>query len=200
MSATLAPPSSAPIPRRARFTCDEFHDMGDSGALEGRSVILVDGEILDMPNPNPPHDVAVGLIDYTLKTLFPLPNYWVRIQTGFPTTRDTDPVPDIAVVPGSPRDYPKKHPRKAVLIVEVSESSLAFDTDEKADLYAAAGIDDYWVVDLVNRQLHIYRDPVVDGASPRGFSFRTRNLFGPSDSISPLALPSATIAVADLLP
>jgi Uma2 family endonuclease len=200
MSATLAPPPIAPIPRRALFTSDEFHDMGDSGALEGRSVILVDGEILDMPNPNPPHDAVVGIIDYVLKAIFPLPNYWVRIQTGFPTTTDTDPVPDLAVVPGSPRDYPKKHPRVAVLIVEVADSSLAFDRSEKADLYAAAGIEDYWVVDLVNHQLLVFRDPVADSASRRGSSYRTKLALGPTDTVSPLAKPTAIISVADLLP
>lgn len=199
MSVTLAPPPVVPIPRRALFTCDEFHDMGDSGALEGRSVILVDGEILDMPNPNPPHDAAVSLIDYLLKDLF-RPGFIVRIQTGFPTTLDTDPVPDIAVVPGHPRDYLRSHPRQALLIVEVADSSLPFDRSEKADLYAAAGIADYWVVDLVNNQLLVFRDPVADSTSRRGSSYRTKLSLGPADTVSPLAKPTATISVADLLP
>lgn len=202
MSAVLTspPPTKPAHARRALFSCDEFHDIGDSGALEGRSVILVDGEILDMPNPNPPHDSAVGIADYVFKSLFPPPNFWVRIQSGFPTTLDTDPVPDLAIVPGGPRDYPRKYPKKALLVLEVADSSLAFDRDEKAELYAAAGIADYWVVDLVNRQLLVFRDPKPDAQSVRNFTYQTRLTYGPAESVSPLANPTASVAVADLLP
>lgn len=198
MSALLAPPRT--FPTRHMVTCQEFHDMGDAGVLEGRSVILVDGEILDMPNPNPPHDLAVGLADYLLKTHFRLPQYWVRIQSGFPTSTDTDPVPDLVVVPGSPRDYPHQHPRQAVLIVEVADSSLSYDRHEKADLYAAAGIEDYWVIDLVNRQLHVFREPVEDDQSERQFRFRNRMTLNPDQFISPLVNSQIRISVSDLLP
>ncbi len=181
-----------------RWTCEEFHNIGDSGMLEGRSVILVDGEILDMPNPNPPHDSIVGIADYKLKEIFQ-PGYWVRIQSGLPTALNTDPVPDLAVVRGSPRDYFTQHPRTAVLVVEVSDTSLDYDVGVKSNLYAAAGILDYWVIDVNGRQLIVFRDPIPDAAAPRGFRYNTTQLLNVGDTIVPLAATTA-IAVADLLP
>ena len=200
MPAVLSPPQQKTSnAKRALFSCDQFHNMGDAGGFEGRSVILVDGEILEMPNPNPPHDTAVTLTDYLLKDLFKN-GFIVRIQTGFPTSTDTDPVPDLAVVPGHARDYSRKHPRKAVLVVEVADSSLAYDRNEKADLYAAAGIADYWVIDVVNRQLLVFRDPKPDALSIRNFTYQTRLALDATETVSPLAMPTANVAVADLLP
>ena len=185
-------------PRPHRWTCEEFHNIGDTGMLEGQSVILIDGEILRMPNPNPPHDSIVGIADYKLKEIFQ-PGYWVRIQSGLPTALDTDPVPDIAVVRGSPRDYFTQYPRTAVLVVEVSDSSFDYDVGVKSNLYAAAGILDYWVIDVNGRQLIVFRDPTPDAAAPRGFRYASTQILNVGDSITPLAA-TAAIAVADLLP
>lgn len=187
------------VPKPHRWTCEQFHDMGDANALEGHSVILVDGEILAMPNPSPAHDTATSLADYLLKDLF-RGTHTVRVQTGFPTTLDTDPVPDISVVPGSPRDYLRQHPRVAVLVIEVADSSLTYDIGEKSNLYAAAGIADYWVIDVNTPQLFVFRDPVPDPSAPRGFRYNTIRTLNRGDSIAPLAQPAATITVADLLP
>lgn len=199
MSTTALNPSSANWGRPYRWSCDEFHQLGDEGWFEGRHVILVNGEILDMPVPNPPHDTSVGLADYRFKQIFPPPAYWVRIQTGLVVGADTDLAPDVAVVPGTPRDY-IQHPRTALLVVEVSESSLAYDLGEKSNLYAAAGIADYWVVDLVHRQLHVFRDPQPDPAQPHGHAYQQHQAFGPTDAVAPLAATGSPVTVADLLP
>ncbi len=113
--------------------------------------------------------------------------------------RSIDPVPDLAVVAGSPRDYLQK-PTTAVLVIEISDSSLDYDTTTKASLYASAGIADYWVLDLKNRRLLVYRDPIADAAAP--FQFNYANIIEASAGamVSPLALPAGKIAVADLLP
>jgi len=198
-AATLSPPAVAFSPKTLRWTCDEFHDMGEYGMFEGRCVILLDGEVLEMPAPNPPHDAVVGMADYVLKGAFS-PGYWVRIQTGLPTGLDTDPVPDLAVVPGSPKDYLKSFPRKAVLVVEVADSSLAYDRSLKANLYAAAGVPEYWSLDVNGRDLKVFRNPIADSTAPRGFRYATAQTLIPTDSISPVELPHASIAVADLLP
>ena len=193
---TLVPKRFVPAPHR--WTCEEFHNIGDSGMLEGRSVILVDGEILDMPNPNPPHATATTLADYALKDLFRV-GHFVRVQTGLPTTENTDPAPDLAVIAGSPRDFAMTHPRTAVLVVEVSDSSFDYDVGVKSNLYAAAGILDYWVIDVNGRQLIVFRDPIPDAAAPRGFRYDTMQVLNVGDTIIPLAAQTA-IAVADLLP
>src|SRR5262245_22424455 len=88
-------------PQHRRWTCDEFHQLSDEGWFEGENLILVDGDLITMPAPNPPYDMAVGLADYLLKGLFGAA-YWVRVQSGLQLGQTTDPVPDIAVVPGSP--------------------------------------------------------------------------------------------------
>lgn len=195
-TATLPAPTFTPA--RLRWTCDTFHDVCDTGVFEGRNVILVDGEILEMPAPNPPHDMALTLADYQLKKLFAT-GFVVRVQMGLVFGLRTDPVPDIAVVTGSPRDY-TTHPRTAVLVVEVADSSLSYDRTDKASLYASAGVADYWVVDVAGRKVEVFRDPRPDGAQPFGAKYASATAFGPGDDITPLAGPGGSVPVAELLP
>jgi Uma2 family endonuclease len=82
----------------------------------------------------------------------------------------------------------------------VSETTLAYDRGRKASLYAASGIADYWIVNLVQRQLEIYRNPIADASQPFGFRYDQRTILNPNDHASPLAAPPARILVADLLP
>jgi Uma2 family endonuclease len=201
MTALLLPPKIGPTvaPQPHKWTCQEFHDMGDRGDFEGQSVILVDGEILDMPNPNPPHNGVVGIVDCKLREVFG-PRYWVRVQSSFATALDTDPVPDLAVVTGSPRDYLRQDPTTAHLIVEVSDSSLSYDIGEKSNLYAAAGIADYWVIDVNTPQLFVFRDPIADATAPRGFRYNTILALTANDTLEPLAAATLPVSVRDLLP
>jgi hypothetical protein len=106
----------------------------------------------------------------------------------------------VAVVPGTVSDYPREHPARPVLTVEVSESSLAMDRRHKGSLYARAGLDDYWVVNLVDRVLEVYREPVRDPEAPFGWHYARREVLDPSMLATPLAAPNAGIRVADLLP
>jgi Uma2 family endonuclease len=111
-----------------------------------------------------------------------------------------DPEPDLAVVTGNARDYLSAHPTTALLVMEISDSSLAFDTTDKAGIYAASNISDYWVVDLVNRQVIVFRNPQPDPTHPLGHGYASKTIFASGSSVSPLAAPQAAIAVADLLP
>jgi Uma2 family endonuclease len=115
----------------------------------------------------------------------------LRQQSPLVLGQDTDPEPDLAVVPGRPRDY-AAHPTTAELVVEVADSSLQFDTNEKRLLYARAGIRDYWVVDVSGRRLLVYRDPQAG-------DYATHQALGAADAVSPLAVPGAAVLVADLL-
>jgi hypothetical protein len=87
-----------------------------------------------------------------------------------------------------------------VLVVEVALSSLLLDRRHKGSLYARARLDDYWVVNLVDRRLEIYRDPVEDSAAPFGWRYASVQVLGPEFSASPLAAPAARVLVSDLLP
>jgi len=185
-------------PKRYHWTNEEFCNLGDAGVFEGRSVILVDGEILQMAMLNPPHDMSLSLTDYLLREIFRI-GHFIRVQTGLAVNDDTNLGPDLAVVIGSPRDY-KSAPRTAVLIVEVADTSLAYDRGEKSNLYAAAGIQDYWVIDVNGRELLIFREPIADAEAPRGYRYTSIQSLVATDSVTPLAAPEASIRVADMLP
>lgn len=160
-------------------------------------VELLEGEIITVTPQQSPHSASIGLVDVVLRQAFG-PSYWIRIQLPLIVDPDSEPEPDLAVVPGSPRDYVHDHPHTAVLVVEVADSTIAKDRTYKTRTYARAGIQEYWIVNLAERCLEVYRDPVA--SSGPASSYRSSQKFGPSDSLTPLAAPGATITVADLLP
>jgi Uma2 family endonuclease len=86
----------------------------------------------------------------------------LRIQLPLVLGEYDEPFPDIAVVSGSPRDYLSLHPTTALLVVEVSEASLKTDREVKGSLYAKAGIPEYWIVNLKERVVEVYREPAKD--------------------------------------
>jgi Uma2 family endonuclease len=203
-SATLLPrpASAAPIalgPRPKRWTAEEFHRAGDSGAFEHVRVMLIRGEILEMPVPNPPHSTSKALAEEVLRRVFST-GFVIRGENPLVLGRTTDPVPDLAVVAGSTRDYATAHPVTAVLVVEVADSSLDYDTTTKASLYASAGIADYWVVDLVNRRIIVFRDPQTDATQPFGARYATVTAHAPGQAVSPLAAPGSSVTVGEVMP
>ena len=185
------------IPKR--FTCAEFHQMGDMGWFEGRRAMLIEGEILEMPGPNPPHATITTKVDYALRPYFSQ-GYVIRNQSPLVLGQATDPEPDIAVVAGKLMDFYASHPTTAALVIEVADSTLGFDTTRKANLYAAARIADYWVVDLIGKRLLVFRDPQPDLSQPFGAKYATITAYVPPATISPLCAPLAVIPVAELLP
>src|SRR5947209_13323184 len=152
--------------------------------------MLIDGVILEEGPMNPPHAKTLGLVEEAVRTAFG-PGWWLRHQSPLILGQDLDPEPDLAVVPGRPRDY-AGHPTTAVLVVEVADASFDFDTNEKRLLYARAGIREYWVVDINGRRLLVYRDP-------RAGDYASQQALGPAEAVSPLAAPSVRVRVADLL-
>lgn len=103
-------------------------------------------------------------------------------------------------MPGSFRDHVGGHPARSVLVVEVSESSLALDREHKRSLYARAGLGDYWIVNLVDGILEVCRDPGPDPAASFGWRYRSVEVVGREASVSPLALPGVSVRVVGLLP
>jgi Uma2 family endonuclease len=174
-TATIGPvsPLFSHVPQRKRWSVPEFHRLCDEPEYENTRLMLIEGEILEMPNRNPPHSASLGLTLEALRSVFGS-GFWLRPQMPLVLGLSTDPMPDVPVVSGSPRDFSTTQPRTAALVVEISDASLSFDTREKANLYAAGGIPEHWVVDLVNRQLHIFRDPTIDGSQAFAAYYRTR--------------------------
>lgn len=184
-------------PRALRWNIDEYYRLGEMGFLRDQHVELINGRIFQMPPQGSSHYKTILLIERTLTTAFG-PNFTVRTQGPLSIGARSLPEPDVAVVPGSPRDY-DEHPKSALLVIEVSDSTLRFDRTRKALLYARAGIADYWIVNLVDQCIEIHRNPRRD-ADRRRFRYGDIRTMAATETIAPLAAPQAKIAVADLLP
>jgi Uma2 family endonuclease len=111
----------------------------------------------------------------------------------------SEPEPDVSVVAGTRASYRDAHPRTPLLIIEVSDSTLAYDRTRKASLCAMRGVADYWIVNIPEGQLEVRRDPRPDAGQPFGYGYARLEVLGPDSAVSPLAAPHVTISVADLL-
>jgi len=192
------PPRAKGITPR-RWTLTEYQNLAKAGFLDGLRTILIDGEILVVPNPGTHHDTALSLIFAFLQPLCPTGHY-LRNQQSFNVGTANDPAPDLALVPGVIRDYTNQAPTIALIIVEVADTSLALDTTTKAELYATAGVPEYWVIDLEHRQLIVFRDPQPLPKGLGATAYKTHLTFAPTDRVTPLSAPQASILVSELLP
>ena len=178
-----------------RWTREQYHRLIEAGFFEDGRVELLEGLIWDMASQLTPHTTGVRLATLALEDAF-AEGCEVRPQLPVILPDGTEPEPDIAIAPGTPLDYAEHHPRadELLLAVEVSDSTLVKDRGPKLASYARAWIAEYWIVNLVNRQLEVYRRP-----SPAGI-YADFTTYQPGQSIAPLNAPGKPIAVADLLP
>lgn len=153
---------------------------------------LLEGEIIEMSPEKSRHAAGIDLALDALRRAFG-PSHTIRVQHPLAVSGGSEPQPDLAVVPGSARDYVDRHPESASLVVEVSDTSLAYDRTKKARVYAQGGIPEYWIVNLVEAILEVHRDPGSDG-------YRTIVQLRSGDTVSPLGVEASTFAVSDLLP
>jgi Uma2 family endonuclease len=179
-----------------RITFDEYMEMiadGAFDALRDRRIELIRGELREMNPPGPDHSEAVSrLVEWSADQ--PIKNLVrVRVQDpiGIPKL-DSAPQPDLAWV--QVRRYSDRHPLpdEVLLLIEVADSSLESDCGEKAELYSEAGIQDYWVVSLPERLIHIFRRPQKTG-------FAEHRTAGFGEEIRPLAFPQFALSVTELL-
>jgi Uma2 family endonuclease len=185
--------------RTKHWTRLEYERLVDLGAFQpGERLELVGGALVVREPQGGPHATAVGLAEDALREAFGA-GWTVRAQSPIALDEDSEPEPDIAIVPGTRRDYRGGHPSHPVLIVEVADSSLPLDRREKASLYARARIADYWIVNLVDRLLEVYREPVADLDSPYGWRYRSTAILHAGDVVTPLARARSTVPVSDLL-
>ncbi len=181
--------------RTRRLTRDEYTRAAELGLFRPEEHLeLLDGDILVQMSPQKePHAVAVDDTAQALTAAFG-PGFYVRQQKPMVLGDDSEPEPDIVVVPGAPRDYLASHPKPADvrLLVEVADTALRLDRGRKRSAYARVRIPEYWILNLRERRLEIYRDPV-------GARYRSATTYGLSDIVTPLGAPRAIVHVADLL-
>jgi Uma2 family endonuclease len=195
--ATISPSSAV---RPYRWSRREYQKLNRVPGLFRRRVELLGGQITTMSALSVPHAVANGLTDRAISSAFG-PSFWVRNRAPLQLDRWSAPEPDFAVVPGRPGGYVDKgHPKIPLLVIEVSDATLSRDRRLKGPRYARAGYADYWIVNLVDNQLEVYRKAVADPSAKLGWRYSDVTVLKPSATISPLAAPAAVVAVADLLP
>src|SRR5205085_9281167 len=124
-------------------------------------VELIDGEVIRMTPQRDEHAMSLTLAEETARRAFGT-GYTYRVQMPFNISSSSEPEPDLVVVRGMPRSI-RKHPTTAVLVVEISDTTLMHDQRRKARLYASRGIRDYWIVNLIERRLEVRRRPTADG-------------------------------------
>jgi Uma2 family endonuclease len=178
----------------------EYERLVEKGVFDtGDRVELIDGLLIVAEPQSATHYTAIRLVERALGRAFG-EGWHTRTQAPIALDETSEPEPDVAVVRGHLRDYTAEHPADPVLVVEVALSSLALDRGHKASLYARAGRPEYWIVNLVDRVLEVYRDPAPSPTAAYGWDYATMEALGAGDRVRPLAAPAASIAVSDLLP
>ena len=182
-----------------RWTRNEYERLGEAGLFLDERLELIGGHLIVAEPKGTYHVTSVTMVGNALRAALPA-GWTVRLQDPIALDDDSEPEPDVAVVPGDLTDYLIQHPQRPVLIVEVAESSLAFDRREKASLYARGGVQDYWIVNLIDRVLEVYRDPIADPLERYRWKYQSVERVTTADSVALQVLPSVRIAVRDLLP
>lgn len=179
---------------RHRFTVSDYYRMGEAGCFApDQRVELLEGEIIDMMPIGPYHSGVVS----RLADLFHSINHgrwWVTNQNPVRLNNRSEPQPDVVLVRRDPSDYTRRHPQPddVLLLIEVSESSLDYDRGDKLAAYGKAGIEEYWLVNLQDGCVEVYRDPHYTG-------YAATTVLKPGDTASPAAFPDVQLDVAALL-
>ena len=183
-----------------RWTGADYDAVVEQGLFHQRHVELINGDIFETSPVSEPCAQAICLVDYALRPLFAAETTTVIIRSPMRLGESSRPEPDVAIVPGTPRQN-VAHPTTALLVVEVSESTLlAYDRQVKGPLYAAAGIADYWIVNLIDGVVEIHRQPMPDSGTVGGHRYGSVAVHKRGESIAPLAAQNASVKVDDLLP
>jgi Uma2 family endonuclease len=168
----------------------EYDRLVESGAFEHERIELLEGKLVAMSARGRPHVYGVTCLNRAL-VLALGERSLVQTQGPVAASDDSEPEPDIAVL--APGDYLDDHPRTALLVIEVAESSRRVDLGLKARLYAQMAVPDYWVLDLERRELVVHR-------RPEGERYREVRTFGETEKVSPLEFADAELALASVLP
>lgn len=176
------------------LTVQEYHLMAEIGILdEDERVELLGGQIVKMAAKGTAHGAGVKRTVELLQNLLGR-LVLISVQDPVRLNDNSEPEPDIALVVPDPLYYEDHHPTpsEVYLIIEVADRTLRKDLGIKATTYALSGIADYWVLDVNNRQLHVFREPNQDG-------YQSIAVLGDDASISPLQFPDISFAVRDML-
>jgi Uma2 family endonuclease len=172
------------------LTRTEFMKLGEEGFFDDERVELLFGVVVEMSPTDPAHDESVYQVAHRLAEAV-RGRAKVRTQSSFAARADSQPLPDVVIVPNEP--YWEDHPNHAYLIVEVARSSVQKDRGPKKLLYGITSVDEYWIVDHVTASVEVYRDHGKLG-------WKTFTAHARGETLRPLRFPDVKILVDDLLP
>jgi Uma2 family endonuclease len=178
-----------------RYTADSYFALVEQGLIDpDEKCELLDGIVVAMPPQEPLHASGVRRVDRALRRALG-PDVLVSSQLPLIAGASSVPEPDFAILPGQLEDYEKRHPTRALLVVEIADSSLAQDRLTKTRIYARAGIPDYWIVNLRHFVVEWYSDP-----DPDARVYRSQGDAIGATRLPLSAFPDVVLTAADLLP
>ena len=175
-----------------KWTVEDYHQIIESGVLEGKSVELLAGEIITMSPEKPIHSSRIDTVADYLRNIL---QGTAKVREAHPVTLDnSEPEPDIAIVRFEANNYVSRHPypQDIYLLIEVANNTLNKDLEEKSVIYAQNSVLEYWVIDLPHNKLWIFTQP-----EPNGYVNKQEVVTG---NINPVSFPSISIDVSKLLP
>lgn len=197
IEAPIPPTSTAVYPPRKRWTRAECNSLEATGLWDRERLELIEGELITKMSKKRPHMIAFTLILKWLTGAFGVDylNLEGPLDVAPEDNPTSEPEPDIAVLTKVATEYMKASPGASDvrLLIEVSDSTLAFDLGPKARLYARAGIADYWVLDVVNRRILVHRKPEAG-------RYTTVTAYAPGEAVAPLASLSQVFSVDTAFP
>ena len=177
---------------RKRFTVDEYHRMWDIDLFpEDKRFELIRGDILEMPDGRPQHSARVNRLTHLFMRRLG-DAVIVSVQNPFTADTYSEPVPDISILKPRPDFYSKRHPvpEDVLLLIEISQTTLRFDTWIKGPLYAEAGIAEYWIVNVEEDALEVRSEPVHG-------RYSRHDVFRRGERVTPRAFPGTTFLVEE---
>lgn len=168
--------------------------MAESGILQpDERIELLEGQIIQMAAKGTVHSASVSRIEQVLRHRLG-DRVLLRFQDPIRLNDYSEPEPDVAVVRPSPNFYETHHPTpsEVFLLIEVSDTTLKFDRETKAPAYGRSGIAEYWVLDVNDRKLHVYRMPDATG-------YQSEAILAEALTVAPLAFPDCMITIQEML-
>jgi len=186
--------------RKKLFTIDEYHRLVDLGFFtENDRIELIRGEIVEMAPKRTPHSVCNSLL---WKQLYELVGKQaeIRVQEPITLSSSSEPEPDVVIAKKKDDNYLTAHPtvEDIILVIEISDSTLKYDREIKLSLYAEAGINNYWIINLVDRNLEVYINPFSNDKNQ--FGYRNKSIILPSEEIDIPGFSDITFELITIFP
>ena len=177
-----------------RFSVEDYYRMAETGVLRpGKRVELLDGKIIDMSPIGPLHGGLVNRLSRLFNQLSK-GRWLVSAQNPLRLDDHSEPEPDVMLLKPAADDYTSRHPqpKDVFLLIEVADSTLEYDREEKLPAYGRAGIAEVWIVNLQAAAIEVYREPHFTG-------YGNKTVLRAGDQARPLAFPDTAVDVAELL-